>query len=138
MRRNASTLALLHAGADVYQNLMATIPGAFERVQLFGKVSLVCDNTHYVLYNFVDPEQAGQAFAAAGGSGPVKGISNSCSDGGVVKQPFPTAMKADALAYFGTTAPQESDSGLPAFPLFCPNRYPFRLGVGEYSFTRER
>ena len=63
-----------------------------------------------------------QAFAAAGGSGPVKGISDSCTDGGVVKQAFPGSMKADALAYFGTTAPQESDTGLPSFPLFCPNR----------------
>jgi hypothetical protein len=89
-------------------------------VKQFGKVSIVCDHKHYILYNFTDAEQAGQAYAAAGGSGPVKGISKSCGDGGQVKQQFPDSMKADKLAYFATPAPQEGASGAPSFPTFCP------------------
>jgi hypothetical protein len=107
--------------AETYQNLMENIPGAFARVKEFGKVSIVCDHKHYILYNFTDAEQAGQAYAAAGGSGPVKGISKSCGDGGQVKQKFPDSMSAEALSYFATPAPQEGASGGPSFPTFCPN-----------------
>lgn len=109
--------------AGVYQNLLETIPGAFERVRQFGKVSLVCggvfDSKHYVLYNFTDAEQAGQAYAASGGSGEVKGI-GSCRDGGSVKQQFPPALQADHTAYFATTS-AEGASGAKTFPLFCPH-----------------
>lgn len=105
----------------MYQGLLEAQPGAFERVKAFGKVSLVCDGKHVVLFNFTSPLQAAQAYAASGGSGPVTGISNHCEDGGQVKQQFPASMAADALAYFGTSAPQESDTGLPSFPMFCPD-----------------
>lgn len=106
--------------ANVYHKLMDTIPGAFARVKQFGKASLVCDGTPMILYNFSDSQQAAEAFAASGGNGPVKGISSHCGDGGVVKQYFPESMRATSLAYFGTTAPQETPTGLPSFPFFCP------------------
>jgi len=109
----------------VYQDLLegpGSDAGAFARVKRYGKVALVCDapkaNTHYVLYNFTDAEQAAQAYAASGGSGPVKGVGN-CKDGGAVKQQFPSDMAADSLSYFATSSP-EGPSGAAAFPLFCP------------------
>ena len=107
----------------VYQDLLEQTPGAFERVKAFGKVSLVCDGAHLVLYNFTDAEQAAQAYAASGGSGPVKSSNSElwkCHDGGMVKQAFPDSMSADNTAFFATTS-AESATGLPSFPLFCPD-----------------
>ena len=68
---------------EVYQNLLEgpeSDAGAFARVKQYGSVSLVCDtpkaNTHYVLYNFTDAEQAalvsnGRGIPATGHDGPV-------------------------------------------------------------------
>ena len=110
---------------DVYKDLLegpGSDSGAFARVKQYGKVSLVCDtpkaNTHYVLHNFTDAEQAAQAYAASGGSGPVKGVGK-CKDGGAVKQAFPPSMAAQSLSYFATSSP-EGASGAATFPLFCP------------------
>ena len=104
---------------ETYQSLMEDTPGAFERVKAFGKVSLVCERKHLILFNFTDAEQAAQAYAASGGSGPVKGVSQKCNDGGKVKQAFPSSMKADKLSYFATSSP-EGASGAAKFPVFCP------------------
>ena len=119
----------------VYQNLLenhdGTTPGAFERVKQFGKVSLVCDGKPYVLHNFLDEEQAAQAYAASGG-GPiqVKHVGEKCEDGGLVKQSFPDSMKTDSLAYFATTAPQE---GSWSFPVFCPQFPPYVIVLAGYQ-----
>lgn len=125
---------------NLFENADGTTPGAFERVKQFGKVSLVCDGTHYVLHNFVDAEQAAQAYAASGG-GPieVKGVGTKCNDGGLVNQAFPDSMKGDKLGYFATTSPGEGNWN---FPAFCPNSLNLIVANGykclDYLITVDR